>query len=121
MAREPEQLTLAEAVVRAATVADPAHEVEAVDRFLRWFEDRDEPITAIEDVDAALAEATTAIDPEDDEPALAMARAVTVYLAHRRDEAEDDRESILRLAARAEFDGQPPPQVADWLAAEGAA
>lgn len=121
MSREPEQLTLAEVVARAAGVADPADEVEAVDRFLRWFEDRDEPITALEDVDATLAEATTAIDPEADEPALTMARAVAAYLAHRRDEAEDDRETVLRLAARAEFDGTPPPRVDEWLAGQGAA
>lgn len=121
MSREPEQLTFGDVVARAAGVSDPAGESEAVERFLRWFEDRDEPVTAIEDVDSTLAEATRAIDPEGDEPALTMARAVTVYLAHRRDEAEDDREAILRLAARAEFDDDPPEPVAEWLAAEGAA
>jgi hypothetical protein len=26
---------------------------------------------------------------------------------------------LLRLAGRAEFDGEPPPPVADWLGAEG--
>jgi hypothetical protein len=120
MSMEPEQLTLSQVVARAAGVADPDDEVEEVDSFLRWFEDRDEPITAFEDLDATLAEATTAIDPEGDQPALAMARAVALYLAHRRDEAEDDRESILRLAARAEFQGDPPLRLAQWLESEGA-
>lgn len=119
MAREPEQLTLSAVVSHAAGVCDPAGESDAVDRFLRWFEDRDEPITSVADVDAELAEAVTAIDPEGDEPALTMARAVTTYLAHRRDEVGDDREVILRLAARAEFDDRPPERVADWLAGEG--
>jgi hypothetical protein len=119
MPKEPEEFTLRDVVARAVGVADPADRVEEVDRLLRWFEDRDEPVTAIEDVDSELAEATTAIDPEGDVPALTMARAVALYLAYRRDEEDDDREVILRLAARAEFDGHPPPRVAEWLAAEG--
>jgi hypothetical protein len=119
MPKEPEELTLRDVVARAVGVADPADRVEAADRFLHWFEDRDEPVTAIEDVDRELAEATTAIDPEGDEPALTMARAVAQYLAFRRDEEQDEREDILRLAARAEFDGHPPPRVAEWLTAEG--
>jgi hypothetical protein len=106
-------------VHRAVEIADPEAASADLERFLRWFEDRDEPITALPDVDADLAEAVTAIDPEGDSPALAMARAVTTYLAYRRDEIGDDRETVLRLAARAEFDDQPPERVADWLASEG--
>lgn len=102
-------------------MTDPEGRNEAVEQFLAWFEDRDEPITSVADVDSTIAEATRAIDPEEDDPALTMARAVTTYLAHRRDEVEDDREAILRLAARAEFDADPPEPVADWLAAEGIA
>ncbi len=108
-----------EVVQRAAAVCDPDGEDELIAELLLAYEDRDEPVTAVEEIDRELAEAATAIDPEADEPALAMARAVTVYLAYRRDEADDDRETILRLAARAEFDDHPPPHVADWLAAEG--
>jgi hypothetical protein len=44
---------------------------------------------------------------EDDAP-LAMARAVILYLAHRSDELDEDPLELLRLAARAEFDGHPP-------------
>jgi hypothetical protein len=49
-----------------------------------------------------------------------MAAAVTTYLGFRRDEVDEEREHLLRLAARAEFDGgDPPPEVVDWLAEEG--
>src|SRR6059058_5243639 len=48
-----------------------------------------------------------------------MCGAVVTYLAFRRDEVTDVREDILRLAARAEFDGSPPQLVADWLESEG--
>lgn len=119
MPREPEDLTLAAVVERAARAADPDAASAAVERLVRWFEDRDEPITSLADVDAELAEAVTAIDPEADEPSLTMARAVAAYLAHRRDEAGDERETLLRLAARAEFDGTPPEPVADWLESQG--
>jgi hypothetical protein len=51
-----------------------------------------------------------------------MAQAVVLYLAHRLDEFEDDPERILRLAADAEFDGDPPEAVRRWLETdEGAA
>jgi hypothetical protein len=119
MPTEPEITTLAQVVHRAVEVADPAGESAGVEALLRWFEDRDEPVPTLEDIDAHLVEATTAIDPEGDEPALAMAAAVASYLAHRRDEVADDRESLLRLAARAEYDDHPPPAVADWLGAQG--
>ena len=42
-----------------------------------------------------------------------------VYLAHRRDELDDDPEDILRLAARAEYKGEPPEPIRDWLSDRG--
>jgi hypothetical protein len=48
-----------------------------------------------------------------------MAQAVTLYLAHRLDEVDDDGDEILVLAARSEFDGDPPPAVRDWLERNG--
>jgi hypothetical protein len=48
-----------------------------------------------------------------------MAQAVVLYLAHRLDEVDDDPAQILRLAARAEFDGHPPAPVAAWLEEQG--
>jgi hypothetical protein len=48
-----------------------------------------------------------------------MAAATILYLAHRRDELHADPDHILRLAARAEWKGDPPEQVVDWLADRG--
>jgi hypothetical protein len=48
-----------------------------------------------------------------------MAIAVATYLAFRRDEIDDDPGDILRLAARAEFDGSPPENVRGWLDQQG--
>ena len=119
MPAEPEPTTVAQVVHRAALVCDPAGQNPDVADLFARFEDSDEPVTSVPDLEARLAEAVGALDPEGDEPALAMAAAVAVYLAHRRDALDDDREDILRLSARAEFDGDPPPQIADWLEAEG--
>jgi hypothetical protein len=119
MPTEPSVPTLAQVVHRAVTVCDPDGDDEGLARFLERFEDRDEPITAEADVESTLAEAKGALDPQDEDPAIQMAAAVATYLAFRRTEIADDREEILRLAARAEFDGKPPPAVAGWLAAEG--
>ena len=49
----------------------------------------------------------------------AHARAVITYLGHRRDEVSDVEADILRLAARAEYDGDPPEVVEEWLADQG--
>ena len=116
---EPETATLGDVVSRAVELVDPDGSEALVSELLTRFEDRDEPVTAVELVDVVMAEATGALDPDETDPALAMAAAVAVYLAHRRDELDDDREHVLRLAARAEFEGEPPPAVASWLDAQG--
>jgi hypothetical protein len=119
MPTEPQPPTLAQIVHRAAEVCDPAGSEEGVSQLLARFEDRDEPVTAVADVETEIAEHKGAVDPQDEDPAVTMAAAVAVYLAYRRDELSEEREEVLRLAARAEFDGHPPPPVADWLAAQG--
>jgi hypothetical protein len=53
------------------------------------------------------------------DPAVQMAGATILYLAHRRDEMSDRDEDILRLAARAEYKGDPPEFIANWLADRG--
>ena len=119
MPTEPEPITLSQVVHRAVEVCDPdGIDSDLSDLYLR-FEDADEPVTAVEDIEQRMAEAAGALDPEGDIPALQMAAAVATYLAFRRDEMDDDPEEILRLAARAEFEGSPPPAVVAWLEDQG--
>ena len=119
MPTEPMPPTLAEVVHRAVEICDPAAEDDGVVQFMSRFEDRDEPITAIGDVEQEILEGKGAIDPQDDDPAVTMAGAVAVYLAHRRDAMGTGAEEVLRLAARSEFDGRPPDHIAAWLAQQG--
>jgi hypothetical protein len=121
MPTEPEPITLAQLVHRAVELCDPDGGDGDLSALLERFEDADVPVTAVVDIDARMAEATAAIEPDGTAPSLAMAAAVVVYLAHRRDELDAPRENVLSLAARAEFDGNPPPHVAQWLDEEGVA
>ena len=121
MPTEPQPVTLAQVVHRAVEVCDPHGAEDGVSELLTRFEDRDEPVTSLADVEEELLEAKGALDPQDEDPALMMTTAVAVYLAHRRTQMDNDRTEILRLAARAEFSDEPPPNVSGWLAAEGVA
>jgi hypothetical protein len=120
MPTEPHTPTLAEVVRRAVEIVDPDGVSGDLERYALEFEDRDEPISAVDDLqsvafDAALREG--AEDPVD--PAVTMAAAVTTYLGFRRDEVDGDDLEILTLAARAEFHGDPPADVARWLEERG--
>ena len=119
MPTEPQPPTLAEVARRAVEICDARGEDPILGDFYARFEDRDEPITAVPDIDAVVSEERMRVDPEGDDPAAAVAGAVIVYLAHRRDEVADVPEDIIRLAARSEWNGSPPPAVEDWLARQG--
>jgi hypothetical protein len=112
--------TIFEVVHRAVEVTDPTGEFGVGD-LLGPVEDTDEPVTAHADIEQELAELKGRIDPQDEDPAVMMAIAVATYLAFRRDEFDDDPDDLLRLAARAEFDGNPPENVSRWLEERGVA
>ena len=119
MSTEPEPLTLAEAVQRAARACDPTGDSPSAADVLERFEDRDEPIAGLQDIDARLAEEFGALDPQEEDPVVQMIRATTIYLAFKRPEVGAGDESLLRLAARAEYSGDPPEPVRSWLAERG--
>ena len=120
MPTEPQPVTLAQLVHRAAEITDPEGADDDVIQLALRFEDADWPVSGILDtIEQRMAEAAGALDPQEDSPGLQVAAAVAVYLAHRRDELEEDAADVLRLAARAEFNGNPPANVADWLQTAG--
>ena len=119
MPTEPEPTTLFEVAKRAVEICDPADTDARTGQLLAQFEDADEPVTAIENLEERVAIAVEGVDVEIDDPAVSMAAATILYLAYRRDELHDKPEKILRLAARAEWKGDPPYGVRDWLAERG--
>jgi hypothetical protein len=112
-------MTLSDAVQRAVLACDPDAHNERLNRMLERFEDADEPLTAISDLDARLADAETDVDGEIGDPEVSMTVATVLYLAHRRDMIDSDDEDLLRLTARAEWQGDPPQAVSDWLVQRG--
>jgi hypothetical protein len=118
MPTEPQPITLADAVRRAVEVCDDGSS-EGLDDLLVRFEDADEPLSTVLDIEQRLDEALGPPDADEDEAPLTMARAVVTYLAYRRDEIVAPPVELLRLAARAEFNGHPPEHVANWLSLQG--
>jgi hypothetical protein len=116
---EPQPPTLSDLARRAAEACDPEETNDGVADLLRRLEDRDEPVTAISDLDSHLAEVVGAVDPQGEDPAVVMMSAVMLHLSHRRDEFEADDRRLLEQAARDEFDGKPPEHVRNWLRERG--
>ena len=120
MPTEPDPVTLAQLVHRAAEITDPDGADADVTELMQRFEDADWPVSGIlESIEQRMAEAAGTLDPQEDSPGLQVAAAVAVYLAHRRDELDEDPSHVLRMATRAEFDGHPPANVANWLESAG--
>src|SRR3954454_746860 len=98
----PHTPTLAEVVRAACDATDPSGADDRVTELLTRFEDRDEPVTTVLDIEQQLAEAHGIIDPDRDSEALANAVAVGTYLAFRRDQLGADAEDLIRRATQAE-------------------
>jgi hypothetical protein len=115
----PQPLSLADVARRAVQICDPDDTDAVLGDYFVQFEDADEPITAIQNLEERVALAAEGVDADVADPSIAVANAVILYLAHRRDEMDDEPEDILRLAARAEWKGNPPEAVVDFLADRG--
>jgi hypothetical protein len=113
--------TVAELVHRAVEVCDPDDREENLGRFEEELEDDDEPVTAVENLEERLAIAAEGADFEIEDPAVSVATAVVLYLAAKRSKGDEirDPQELMLLATRAQWHGDPPDAVAEWLAARG--
>ena len=111
--------TVAELVRHAAEAADPAGHDPSVARLQVQLEDDDEPVTAVQNLEERLALAAEGADYDADDPGVAVATAVVLYLAGRGGQPDYDRDpdELIELAIRSQWHGDPPDYVADWLAA----
>jgi hypothetical protein len=119
MPMNPQPISLFEVAKRAVEICDPDDRDQRLGDLLAQFEDDDEPVTAIDNLEERVAIAVEGVDVEIGDPAVSMAAATILYLAHRRDELHDHPDKILRLAARAEWKGDPPEAVLEWLSDQG--
>jgi hypothetical protein len=74
-------------------------------------------VTAVENLEERLALAAEGADYEAENPAVAVASAVVLYLASKGGQASYDRDpsELMRLAVRAQWRADPPTYVTDWL------
>ena len=119
MPTDPRPITLFQVAKRAVEISDPGDADSRLGDLLEQFEDDDEPVSAIENLEERVAIAVEGVDVEIDDAAVSMAAATILYLARRHDELRADPRKVLRLAARAEWKGDPPEAVVDWLAQRG--
>jgi hypothetical protein len=112
---DPRPVSLAEVVRRAAQIVDPDDEDAIIGDYQQAFEDADEPVAGLDDVQERVAEVLSRLDPAVNNGSLSVAGAVTVYLSYRRDELHEDTRELIRLAARAEWNDAPPQAVVEWL------
>jgi hypothetical protein len=114
--------TVAELVRLAVQTADPDRQDPALVSFETQLEDDDEPVTAVQNLEERLALAAEGADYEVEDPGVAVATAVVLYLARHggsRDYHHDPRE-LLRLAVKSTWHRTPPERVAEWLEERGA-
>ena len=119
MPTEPDPITLSEIARRATEIVDPNGADDDVTHLFTQLEDDDRPITTVQNLEERLAFAEDGLNADGENPSVDMANALILYLAHRRDHLEHDPEDVLRLAARAEWDGKPPAAVQNWLEERG--
>lgn len=119
MGTEPHIPTIAEVVRRAVDACDATGVDNNLGELLERFEDADEPVGDADYARRRIEEGVGAIDPQEEDGAIQTAAAVATYLVYRRVETGSAPADLLRLAARAEFDGNPPPPVANFLASAG--
>jgi len=113
--------TVFEVVHRAVAVCDPDGDDELIADLLAAYEDRDEPVTALDERDRTFFETAERVAGVLPSAGVEMAAAVATYLAFRRDEITDDDDALLRLAARAEYGDNPPAAIRGWLQDAGVA
>jgi len=110
--------TISEVVREAAAICDPEGTDTAVTGFFESFEDDDRPATAAEDLQGELLSTVRGIDPAGDSPVALAAAAAAVWLATNPGQAGNG-DHVLREGSRLVFEGDPPEQLADWLAKRG--
>jgi hypothetical protein len=107
--------TLSEVVREAAGIVDPEDKSELVGDFERWFEDDDEPVTTVPNLERRLAGAVDELDPDGGEPALTVAAAVVSYLATLPRHAPREPERVIEQALRLEFGDDLPEPLTPWV------
>ena len=109
--------SVSDVVRRAVELCDPDDVDQTLGRLEEQFEDDDEPITAVENLEERVAIAVEGADYDAENPAVAVAGALVFYLAAHPGEvdSDEDPDQVIHRAVRAQWRDGPPRYVADWL------
>ena len=109
--------SVSDVVRRAVELCDPDDVDQTLGRLEQQFEDDDEPITAVENLEERLAIALEGADYEAENPAVAVASALVLHLAAHPGEvdSDEDPDQVIDRAVKAQWRHGPPRSVADWL------
>jgi hypothetical protein len=121
MPRNPDPLTLADVIRRAVDVADPGARDDNLAALAEEFEDDDEPVSGVDQLDEVLADAELDVDAEGNDPEVALAIALARYLAHHRGAVGADDERLITQAVRWQWHDHAPPELTQLLAERGIA
>jgi hypothetical protein len=109
--------TVSDLVRRAVEICEPDDVDPALGHLEEQLEDDDEPITAVENIEERLALALEGTDYDVENPGVAVAAAIVLYLAEHPNEMESrDEQGVLERAVRAQWRGDTPEYVSQWLA-----
>jgi hypothetical protein len=109
--------SVSDVVRRAVELCDPDDVDPSIGRLEQQFEDDDEPITAVENLEERMAIAVEGADYEAENPAVAVASALVFHLAaHPREvDSDEDPDQVIRRAVKAQWPHGAPRSVEDWL------
>jgi hypothetical protein len=107
-------LTVSQVVREAAGMVDPEDSSALVGDFERWFEDDDDLVSAVPNLERRLAGAIDEIDPDGTDPALTVAAAVVSYLATLPRHAPRDPDRVIEQALRLQFGDDVPDSLSAW-------
>jgi hypothetical protein len=115
MSRDPDPITLFDVIRRAVDVADPDGADPNLGDLLEQFEDDDEPVSGVDQLDEVLANAELDIDAQGDDPQIALALAIARYLAHHRRQMNADPGRLTDEAVKWQWHDHPPEGVRELL------
>lgn len=108
--------TVSDVVRRAVAICDPDDTDQTLGHLEQQLEDDDEPVTAVENLEERLAWALEGADYDVEDPAVAVASAIVLYLgAHPREVESGDEDGITQRAVSAQWRGDTPDYVDSWL------
>ncbi|MEN3282613.1 MAG: hypothetical protein V7607_3753 [Solirubrobacteraceae bacterium] len=107
---------MADVARRAIEICDPDDVDQTLGHLEQQLEDDDEPITAVENLEERLAWALEGADYDAEDPAVAVASAIALYLSAHPGEVESgDGQGITERAVSAQWRGDTPDYVDSWL------